>query len=127
MMAATDARRLFRFTVQDYEQLIDAGIFVGRGRVELLGGEIIEVPKMSVPHAKASVNIAYVLHRQAPPGCRVGSRLPILLDPESEPEPDLIVFHRRKRTTHPTPDDIHLLVEVSDTTVTRYVVTRLRP
>jgi Uma2 family endonuclease len=47
----------------------------------------------------------------------VGSRTPILLDDESEPDPDLTVFRRRKRTTHPLPADLLLLVEVSDTTL----------
>jgi Uma2 family endonuclease len=45
----------------------------------------------------------------------VGSRTPILLDDESEPDPDLNVFRRRKRTTHPSTADILLLVEVADT------------
>ena len=42
---------------------------------------------------------------------------PFLLDDESQPEPDLVVYRRRKRETHPTPDDILLLVEVADSSL----------
>ena len=39
-MTATDAGMSQRFTVREYEQLIAAGRFVGRARVELLDGTI---------------------------------------------------------------------------------------
>jgi Uma2 family endonuclease len=57
------------------------------------------------------------LQRQVPDSCDVGVQVPILLDDDSEPEPDLVVFYRRKRTTLPVPHEILLLVEVSDTTL----------
>lgn len=116
-MTATAARKLYHFTVQEYEQLVTTGFFAGRGRVELLGGEIVEMAAMGLSHATRIVNLDYMLKRQTPADCRVGVQIPILLDDESEPEPDLVVYHRRKRTTHPAPADILLLVEVSDTTL----------
>ena len=116
-MSATVARKLRQFTVREYEQMIAAGVFVERGRVELLGGEIIDMAAMGLPHADAIVRFDRRLQRQVPDNCDVGVQIPILLDDESEPEPDLVVYPRRRRTTHPTPDEILLVVEVSDSTL----------
>jgi Uma2 family endonuclease len=116
-MTATVARKLYHFTVQEYEQLVASGFFAKRGRVELLGGEIVEMAAMGLPHANSMVNLDYMLKRQTPADCRVGVQIPILLDHESEPEPDLVVYRRRKRETHPTPAEILLVVEVSDSTL----------
>ena len=45
---------------------------------------------------------------------------PVRLDDGSEPQPDLAVLHRREDfyvAAHPGPEDVLLLIEVSDTTV----------
>ena len=116
-MSATAARKLRQFTVQEYEQMIAAGVFVERGRVELLGGEIIDMAAMGLSHITYLNNLDYMLKRQAPADCRVNVQVPILLDDESEPEPDIVIYRRRKRTTVPTPEDILLVVEVADKTL----------
>ena len=113
-MSTVVARQLRQFTVREYEQMIAAGVFVERGRVELLDGEIIDMAAMGIPHATCLNNLDYMLKRQAPTDCRVNVQVPILLDDASEPEPDLVVYRRRKRATHPTPGDILLVVEVAD-------------
>ena len=41
-----------------------------------------------------------------------------MLDPTSEPEPDLLVFRTRQRAAHLTADDILLVIEVSDSSLT---------
>ncbi len=114
MTGAAVARQLRRFTVREYERMIAAGVFVERGRVELLDGEIIDMAAMGIPHATCLNNLDYLLKRQAPTACRVGVQVPILLDDASEPEPDIVVYRRGKRATHPTPSDILLVVEVAD-------------
>ena len=45
---------------------------------------------------------------------------PIRLPPRTEPEPDLVIVHRRAdfyASGHPGPEDIFLVIEVSDTTL----------
>jgi Uma2 family endonuclease len=113
-MSTAAARQLRRFTAREYEQMIAAGVFVERGRVELLGGEIIEMAAMGPAHATCLNNSDYLLKRQVPDEYRVNVQVPILLDDASEPEPDLVVYRRRKRSTHPTPGEVLLVVEVAD-------------
>jgi len=64
-MSAVVARQLRQFTVREYEQMIAAGVFVERGRVELLDGEIIEMAAMGIPHATCLNNLDYMLKRRA--------------------------------------------------------------
>jgi Uma2 family endonuclease len=63
------------------------------------------------------VKISYMLNRQIPATCIVGVQIPILLDDDSQPEPDLVVYLDREWTTHPTPDGILLVVEVADSSL----------
>lgn len=117
-MATTVASRTTRrFTVREYEQLIVAGVLREGERVELLEGEIIEIAAMGLPHAKGMTKISYILNRQIPSTHIVGVQIPILLDDESMPEPDLVVFVDRDWPTHPTPDGIALVVEVADSSL----------
>jgi Uma2 family endonuclease len=106
-----------RFTVQEYEQMIAAGVLREGERVELLEGEIITMAAMGLRHATCLDNITDTVYEHKVPGLRISVQRPILLDDESEPEPDLLVFRRRKRTTHPTPQDILFVVEGADRTI----------
>lgn len=116
-MQVVASRATRRFTVEEYEQMLTAGVLREGERIELLGGEIVAMAAIGLPHAQCMVNIDYLVKRQAPDACRVGVQIPILLDDESQPEPDVVVYRRRKRETHPTPDDILLVVEVADSSL----------
>ncbi len=69
---------------------------------------------MGLAHATCLNNLDYLLKRQVPEEYRVNVQVPILLDDASEPEPALVVYRRRKRTTHPSPGEILLVVEAAD-------------
>jgi Uma2 family endonuclease len=116
-MQVVEARATRRFTVQEYEQIVAAGVLREGERVELLEGEIITMAAMGLRHATCLGNITDVVYDHKTPGLGIGVQRPILLDGESEPGPDLFVFRRRKRTTHPTPQDILFVVEVADSTI----------
>jgi Uma2 family endonuclease len=116
-MQVVEARTTRRFTVEEYEQMIAAGVLREGERVELLEGEIIEMAAMKRPHANSMMKISYMLNRQIPLTYIVGVQIPILLDDESQPEPDLVVYLDREWTTHPTPDGVALLVEVADSSL----------
>lgn len=58
--------------------------------------------------------------QRLPADAAVRVQTPITLPPRSEPEPDIAVVRRnqdRYRTHHPGPADIHLIIEISDTTL----------
>lgn len=44
-------RTLRRFTVGEYERMVDVGILTEEDRVELVGGEIVEISPIGSRHA----------------------------------------------------------------------------
>lgn len=105
------ARRLF--TVTEYEQMIDAGIFGEEDRVELLDGEIVQMSPIGSRHAACVKRLTQLLVQQLSGQAIVGVQDPVQLDAYSVPEPDLSVLTYRKdfyAQAHPTAEDVlHLL------------------
>lgn len=108
-----------RFTVDEYHRLIQTGILRTGEPVELIHGWI--VPKMPTNPTHSSVvrRLDRWLQLNLPETLVVGVQQPITtLD--SEPEPDLTISdgpEDRYFTTHPRPEEIRLVVEVSDTSL----------
>jgi Uma2 family endonuclease len=111
-----------KWTVDEYHQMIAAGILEGR-QVELLNGEIIEMAPEGEAHAycsdEAGEYLIYLLGNRA----KVRQAKPITL-PESgsEPEPDIAVVQRLGRDYrqhHPYPENIFWVIEYSETSLNK--------
>jgi Uma2 family endonuclease len=110
-----------RFTVEEYHRLADLGVLTEDDRVELLNGVIS--PKMvhKPPHDAAIELADESIRSRLPAGWRIRIQSAITTA-DSEPEPDLVVVRgaaRNRTTRHPTADDIGLLIEVADSSVSR--------
>ncbi len=106
------------FTVSEYHSLADAGILTEDDRVELIEGEIFQMAAIGNRHAGCVNRLNRLLGRAAGDRALVAVQNPVLLDGGSEMEPDISVLEPRAddySTSHPTPVDIHLLIEVADT------------
>lgn len=108
-----------RFTVAEYHRLIDVGILTEMDNLELLDGYLVHKPRHSAPH-DASMHLAHdALAVALSQGWRLRIQSAVTL-PESEPEPDIAMVRGDARSYtahHPRPDDIGLLIEVSDATL----------
>jgi Uma2 family endonuclease len=129
MTRTVETIRRYRFTVDQYHRMGDAGIFHPDCRVELINGQIFEMSPIGPWHA----GVVMWLNRRF--GAGVGDRAlvsvqnPATVDRYSEPQPDLMLVKPRDdfyRTAHPTPTDALLVVEVADTTL-RHDVRRKLP
>jgi Uma2 family endonuclease len=109
-----------RFTLDEYHRMGEAGILHEDDRVELIHGEIVQMTAIGSRHAAcvAVLNERLVL--------RVGDRAvlwpqnPVVILPDSEPQPDVILLKRRPdfyRAALPQAEDVLLLVEVADTSI----------
>src|SRR5690606_36131473 len=108
-----------RTTADEYRRMGEAGIFAPNARVELIAGEIIDMPPIGSRHAAVVERFARRFHRAAN-GFSVRTQQPLALDEYSEPVPDVVLVRHRADdyvTGHPTPGDVLLVVEVSDTTL----------
>lgn len=104
------------FSVAEFHQMYDAGVFGADERVELLDGRPIAMPPMSPAHAWSVRSIDDALRRHVGPRAVVSTQLPVVLDEWSEPLPDLALLtppNERYVRAHPAPSDILLLVEVA--------------
>lgn len=117
-MAVNVARRLF--TVDEYDQMIQAGVFHEDDRLELVGGEIVEMTPIGVSHAACVKRLNQILNRDLMGEAIISVQDPIHLDLYSEPEPDVAVLRFRPdfyAGGHPEPEDVLLLIEVAETSL----------
>lgn len=109
-----------RFSVEDYHRMVETGVLRPDARVELLDGEIIDMPPIGPFHSSVVNELVRVFNESSKGRWLVWSQNPISLDQHSEPQPDLMLVKPsadRYRAKHPRPADVFLLVEVSDTTL----------
>ena len=107
-------------TVAEYDRMIEAGIYTENDRIELLNGEIIELMPKGTKHTSANSRIVRLFVRLFDEKVIVRSQDPIRLDDFSEPEPDVVLANWDENEygeNHPTPKDILLVMEISDTTL----------
>jgi Uma2 family endonuclease len=109
-----------RITVEHFYRMAEAGLFDDSARVELVNGEIIDVPPMGSRHASTVHRIAAALSTVFGERAMVRQQLPLRLSVDSEPLPDIAVVVPRAddyASAHPTASDTWLVVEVSDSTL----------
>lgn len=107
-----------RFTAKDLHRMVEAGILQEDDRVELLQGEIVDMPPIGPGHA-SGVNrlLNAFLPLQMDRKAIIGVQNPIHLGEHSEPQPDLALLKPRPdfyAQGHPTPHDVLLLIEVME-------------
>ena len=108
------------FTVDEYHRMAEVGILPEVGRFELIRGEIIEMTPTGSPHSDRVNRLTYLFVSRLGQSVIVSGQNPVTLNVQSEPMPDLALLKPRPdfyTTAHPSPEDVLLVVEVSDTTV----------
>lgn len=113
------ARTHHRFSLTDYEQMIDRGILTESDRVELIRGEIIDKMSIGDLHAAAVLLLTSLFHRSVLNVALVSVQNPVVFD-DSQPEPDVVLLKSRGdwyAGGKPRADDVLLLVEVADSTL----------
>ncbi len=113
------AATTYEFTVEEYRRLGEVGIFHEDDRVELLNGNIIIMSPIGVRHMNAVRRMNNLFARRYGGRCEVDVQNPVMIDGKSEPQPDLLLLRDKvyERDTAPLPEDVHLLVEVADSSL----------
>ena len=110
--------RMRRWTRAEYDRLVDLGVFHEDERIELLGGHLMVREPQGSRHGVAIELADSALGIALGSGWRVRIQLPIALDEDSEPEPDLTVVAgdpRESRDQHPARPA--LVVEVAESSL----------
>jgi Uma2 family endonuclease len=119
VLLSVDRRMIpYHFTVDQYHQMIDAGVFVN-ARCELLEGVVVEKVTHNPPH-DVSISLLQrrlLRHLSEEWVLRIQSSVSLA---DSQPEPDLVVAvgpERRYSRHHPYPADIALVIEVAESSL----------
>jgi Uma2 family endonuclease len=117
-----------KWTIDQYHELIATGMLADRS-VELLLGDIVEMPPEGMPHAVFCGRTVEYLRKLISSRATVREAHPITLPNDSEPEPDVAIVRApdtQYLTHHPYPEDIFLLIEYADSTLAKDVNTKQR-
>src|SRR2546422_561144 len=100
------AIRTRRWTRQEYDRLIELGVLHEDEPLELLDGRLVVREPQRTPHAVATQLVEEALRVAFGTGWSVRVQLPLALDADSEPEPDVAVVQGAPRDhlrEHPRP------------------------
>ncbi len=117
-----------RFTVEEYYRMAETGILKPDARVELIDGEIVDMMPTGPFHCGVIYELVMNLNRLASGRWVVASQGPLHVDDHNEPEPDLMLLRppgKKYKKAHPIPEDVFLVVAVSDSSLTRDQQTKL--
>ncbi|MEM9273127.1 MAG: Uma2 family endonuclease [Cyanobacteria bacterium P01_F01_bin.143] len=110
---------LAKWTIHEYHSMIETGLLDNR-QVELLKGEIVEMPPEGEAHAYFSSEAEDYLRSLLGDRATIRSGKPITLPDDSEPEPDIAVVQKLGReylTHHPYAENILWLIEYSNSSL----------
>jgi Uma2 family endonuclease len=110
----------FRMSLEQYEAMVETGVFTERDRFHLINGVLVAKMTQNSPHATADLLCRDALMAIVPNGWHVRSDKPVRLPPDSKPEPDQCVARgsiRDYARRAPQGTDVSLIVEVADTSL----------
>lgn len=105
-----------RWTREQYYHLAEEGWFRGQ-RVQLINGEIIQMPPQGRPHARTIFLIRDALAEVFARPAHVETQVPLNALDDSDPEPDVVVFPGDVRDYDDHPTTALLVVEVADSSL----------
>ena len=114
--------RPHRLTVDEYERIIEAGALEDPSRVELIDGEMVDKMAKGAGHGFTTKKLLRALDSRLPSGWTWRSEQPVRIPDFDEPEPDVSVVRGTDEDYEykiPTADDVALVVEVSDSTLSQ--------
>lgn len=109
-----------KFRTDEVSQMTRIGILPEASGWELIDGEIIHRMPTGSKHASVVRRLEKNLERNFGDFVMISSQNPIHIDEHNEPEPDIALLKPREdfyAGRHPEPEDVLLLIEVSDSTL----------
>jgi Uma2 family endonuclease len=109
-----------RFTRAEYQRMGEVGILRQDDRVELIRGEVVEMPPPGRRHRAFVGNINQMLVVRLSGRAVVWMQNPIVLTEDSEPVPDISVLRQRAvsyKEREADAADVFVLIEVADTSL----------
>ncbi len=100
--------------------MAETGVLRPDVRVELLNGKIIDMSPIGPFHGGLINRLIRIYSKLSNGRWQTSAQNPLRMDDHSEPEPDFMLLKPSEddyTSRHPRPDDVFLLIEVSDATL----------
>src|SRR5262245_17428823 len=111
----------YRFTVEEYHRMGEAGILSEDNRLELINGDIVVSEPIGVQHASTVDRLTRLWMSRLGDRAHVRIQNPVTFPRlDTELQPDVMLLRPREDfygTGHPEAPDVLLLIEVADTTL----------
>lgn len=110
----------YKLSIDDYHKLGEVGILNEDSRVELIEGELIQMPPIGGPHMWTVTQLNHLLVLAVGRSALVSPQSSVTLPPDSESQPDFAVVKRipkRDKSVTANTADVLLIVEVSETSL----------
>ncbi len=109
-----------RFRADDVRKMMEIGILPEESGWELIDGFLIERMSIGSKHASTVKRLNRKLSLLIEDKAIISVQDPIHIDEYNEPEPDIALLNLREdfyAESHPTPEEVLLIIEVADSTV----------
>jgi len=109
-----------RISTNRYQMMVETGVLTKYDRVELIEGDMLDMAPIGTKHSALTSLLHEVFVLALSHSATIVSGGPVNLGEFSAPQPDLMLLKRRKdfyRAQIPTPLDVLLLIEVSDSSL----------
>jgi Uma2 family endonuclease len=119
-MSVVSVPERMRISVDRYRKMVETGVLTEYDRIELIDGDMINMAPIGPNHAAVTARLNRLFVLSAGDSAIVSPGGPIKLGEYSEPQPDLMLLKPRAdfyAAQIPTPPDVLLLVEVSDSSL----------
>jgi Uma2 family endonuclease len=129
MEAIDSTNPIHRISVEQFHRMIEAGVLGEDDRIELIDGEMRDMPPIGPPHSGATDALNMILAARLLGRALVRVQGALVIDDGTEVYPDVSVLRPREDRyfkSHPTGDDALLVVEVADSSLGLDLGTKLR-
>lgn len=109
-----------RFTAEEFERMVEAGILTEDDRVELIDGQVVEKSPIGKRHASAVNRGTRVMNRLLGDRAIVSVQGPVQIGDGSQVQPDLALLRSREdfyAGQYPQAGDVLLLLEVAESSL----------
>ena len=111
--------RRLRFSVDEYYKMIELGMLKDYEKAEIIDGELIQQMTIGDKHASVVNILNRFFIKNVSDSILVSVQNPLRISDYNEPEPDIVLSDLTKYDgkRHPRPEEVILVVEVSDATL----------
>ncbi len=106
-----------KWSADEIQRMIEAGIVEHGERFELIGGDLIAMAAKGNHHEDLKVVLGDFWIKRRPPELRVAQETPLHLSDNDEPEPDFIFYPSSIRRRDVRGETVLLVVEVADSSL----------